>query len=99
MMFISVASNLDCYLFSLTGLIFIAVFLFFRCKHTTCVQKFRSSEALALHTACHKGPNLRQYVCSQCSSKFDDWRHCSIHLWNVHNIDVDLHTCGVSYLS
>ncbi|XP_075226111.1 uncharacterized protein LOC142327119 isoform X2 [Lycorma delicatula] len=67
----------------------------FKCKHVSCVQRFRSSEALAQHTACHKGPNRREYACSQCGSKFDEWRHCSLHLWNAHNIDVDLYTCGV----
>ncbi|RZF38589.1 hypothetical protein LSTR_LSTR010922 [Laodelphax striatellus] len=64
----------------------------FKCKHSSCVHRFRSEEALAWHTACHTTPTRREYACSQpaCPLKFDDWRHCAMHLWLVHQIDI----CG-----
>ncbi|XP_022187750.2 zinc finger protein 485 [Nilaparvata lugens] len=69
----------------------------FKCKHVSCVQRFRSQESLTLHLACHQAPNRREYACSQagCSQKYDDWRHTAMHLWQAHQIDVDLYTCSI----
>lgn len=74
----------------------------FRCPERGCQYSF-DKEKLDLHLGCHLSTvkdlevqaidEKAVFFCPTCSQQFDKWRRCSYHLWNSHNIDVDMIPC------
>ncbi|XP_017861232.1 PREDICTED: zinc finger protein 845 [Drosophila arizonae] len=59
---------------------------------TCCIYKFESHQKLSLHAKCHKDSG---FSCSECGQDMPNWRRCSLHLWRMHHLDVDLLECPV----
>ncbi|XP_030560875.1 zinc finger protein 879 [Drosophila novamexicana] len=66
---------------------------------SACIYKFEDIQKLAMHGKCHKDAG---FSCSECGADMPNWRRCSLHLWKVHHLDVDLLQCpalGCDYKS
>ncbi|XP_076033378.1 uncharacterized protein LOC143020672 [Oratosquilla oratoria] len=71
-----------------------------RCPTKSCKYKFSEASLLDIHLQCHGKPGSgeeRTFFCHLCSSKFDKWVQCQLHLWKAHSLDVDLFTCGICH--
>lgn len=68
----------------------------YRCAIKGCVYKFETPERRDLHLKCHSSySNVREFKCCDCGEEQKGWRHCCMHLWKVHHIDVDLLKCPI----
>ena len=67
------------------------------CGIGTCGVRFKKGENLVMHRRCHTdGPNDDTFACFECGSprpSFVGWRAMALHLWNKHQIDMELYSC------
>lgn len=64
-----------------------------KCDRKPCCCSFSSKRNVDIHTACHfKNSGFK---CSLCRDEvlFKKWKKCSLHLWKIHHIDLDLYQC------
>ncbi|XP_064468134.1 zinc finger protein 142-like [Ornithodoros turicata] len=65
----------------------------------SCGYRFRTEEKLEYHIRCHAPPptsaigDNRPFCCVECGERFDHWRGLAMHLWRLHEFDLDLHSC------
>lgn len=68
----------------------------YRCTIKGCMFKFQSPERRDIHLKCHSSySKVREFKCFECFEKQKGWRHCCMHLWKVHHVDVDLLRCPI----
>uniref|UniRef100_A0A0A9Z6Z6 Zinc finger and BTB domain-containing protein 24 n=1 Tax=Lygus hesperus TaxID=30085 RepID=A0A0A9Z6Z6_LYGHE len=67
----------------------------FQC--TMCKLRFSTRVNMERHRKCHNpdynGPGVPKFKCLVCEQIYNRWAFCQAHLWLVHKIDMDLHTC------
>ncbi|XP_051176061.1 zinc finger protein 266-like isoform X2 [Leptopilina boulardi] len=68
-----------------------------KCTYRGCLYKFSNSEKMQQHAICHDDiQNVNRFKCNFCRQlKFPKWKQCSLHLWKLHQIDIDLLSCKI----
>lgn len=80
----------------LLGLVIIG--FVYRCSYKACLYSFESTKNQKNHERCHVSTipeNVKAFRCFECQTESTNWRHCSSHMWNVHQIDIDLLKCPI----
>ncbi|XP_067120514.1 uncharacterized protein [Centruroides vittatus] len=66
----------------------------YRCNEKGCGYSFTSEANLQYHGRSHMSDD-KPFCCPECDEKADHWRGLAMHLWKIHSIDMDLHTCPI----
>lgn len=66
----------------------------YRCNERGCGYSFTSEANLQYHGRSHVSDD-KPFSCPECDEKADHWRGLAMHLWKIHSIDMDLHTCPI----
>ncbi|XP_059088950.1 transcriptional repressor CTCF-like [Tigriopus californicus] len=61
------------------------------CPYPGCLYQFGGQD-MVHHQSCHHGESFK---CSQCQKMFETWRRCALHLWQNHELNVDLLSCPI----
>lgn len=70
----------------------------YRCSYKACLYSFESKKNQISHERCHVSTtpeNVKAFRCFECQTELTNWRLCSSHMWNVHQIDIDLLKCPI----
>ena len=62
----------------------------FHCDIKGCTYTFENLEHLQYHKSCH-AETESGFQC--CDMHFNKWKKCSVHLWQVHKLNLDLLSC------
>lgn len=64
----------------------------YKCSQENCSEHFSSENLLNYHRKCHGTVNA--IICPECGSEdFKNYTNLHTHLWRMHKIDIDLHSC------